>query len=39
MDLKELKELIAIYETVKDTNLSIQELVQYIETLKKDNKK
>ena len=37
MDIKELKELITLYETIKDTNLSIQELVHYIETLKNED--
>ena len=36
MDIKELKELISLYEAVKETNISIQELIQYIEIL--DNK-
>ena len=31
MDIKELRELIKLYETVKETNISIQELIHYIE--------
>ena len=38
MDLRELKELIKLYETVKDTNISIQELIHYIETASKKEK-
>ena len=33
MDIKELKELIKLYEAVKETNISIQELIQYIDML------
>ena len=33
MDIEELRELIKLYEAVKDTNISIQELIHYIEIL------
>ena len=37
MDIKELKELIKLYEAVKETNISIQELIQYIDMLENKN--
>ena len=38
MDIKELKELIKLYEAVKDTNISIQELIHFIELTTKSEK-
>ena len=37
MDIKELKELIKLYEAVKETNISIQELIQYIDMLENED--
>ena len=37
MDVKELKELIKLYEVVKETNISIQELIQYIDMLENED--
>lgn len=35
MNVKELKELIELYEAVKDSNISIQELIHYLKHLNK----
>lgn len=35
MDVKELKELIKLYEGIKETGLSVQEFLHYIKHLEK----